>query len=460
MKRICFIKLLFVLFLIFPFESKPGYSQDPEYNTISDHVLKEPYVLYQGDPTGNAIMVQTTYHTHKLKIKWGYSNGDYGSYHDMEKHHFEVDGGCYDYRIWRKSWGHGTFSPNTKVYYKVNVHESHKDYYFDGWFYTSDDNMTEFTFYAYGDTRDGNYWYADVMDAMAVDMDQNYEKRYRLIIHTGDIVFNGGQDRYHPENQYWNMNFFGRGCNNNGGNRGKALWVLARVPVLVSLGNHDFAHDGHPEHNNNRYYFSNWPYYMYNYSCGVINLGDICDSNWEYSKDYEKAYYSCNYGPVHFICISTYPTDGNDQSTSLDVGDPQYNWLEDDLQNNNKSWTVVFCHIPFYDGGGAYNHRGITSCEPLFELYGVDAVLQGHQHCYARINTKKGTENEIPYVTLGGGGVAPCGNASSHADCYAEKLHFARFDIKDEDFMHVYVTEPGQHLGSIEEFVIPNRPKQ
>ena len=88
-------------------------------------------------------------------------------------------------------------------------------------------------------------------------------------------------------------------------------------------------------------------------------------------------------------------------------------------------------------------------------------MLQGHQHCYVRINVDKGTPNEIPYITLGGGGVAPVHNAHNLADCYAEKYHFARFDITNNDSAHVFITE--KHLnqpGNIEKFYIKNRPKQ
>jgi len=434
-----------------------------EEHDCDDHVLKEPYIVFAGDPTGMAVMVQTTYYVHEMgtvKIRWGYDSPDnLGSYVTMDNYKCKVSGGDQDYYIWRKSWGHGTFNPNSKVCYRIHVKLPHHDYYFDGFFYNSDNDMTSLTFYAFGDTRDAGTEYASVMNSIAVDMDVNWDQRGRLIIHTGDVVFNGPWHSYYPSNQTWNTHFFGRGCNNNDGNRDKALWVLARVPVLAAIGNHDYMWDGSNDKNSTRFYMTNWPYWMYSYT-NQITLKKLCDDQ-DYAPEPDSVYYSFDYGPAHFISLSTYPADANDQSQKLNVGSNQYNWLENDLKNNNKTWTFVYCHIPFYDGGGAYNHKAIQSCEPLFHKYGVDAVLQGHEHCYVRINVNKGTPNEIPYITLGCGGVKPETNAHEFADCYAEKYHFARFDITNNDSIQVFITEKYLNQpGNIEKFFIKNRPKQ
>lgn len=459
-----FLLLTLTVAICFCHKHNTEYSVNPPPDSGSpdDHVLKEPYVLFQGDPTGMAVMIQTTYYVHEVgnvEIKWGYDPDNLGDYHTMDSYNCRVGGSCQDYRIWQKSWGHGTFTPNTRVNYKIHVRLPHHDYYFPGFFYTPGDNMTSLTFYAFGDTRDGGENYASVMNGMAVDMDVSYEERYRLIVHTGDIVFNGPWYEYHPSDQTWNTHFFGRQCCNNGGDRSKELWILARVPVLTTLGNHDYQWNGHSDKNSARFYMTNWPYWMYTYT-NQITLEKLCDDQ-NYTPDPGSIYYSCNYGPAHFISLSTYPADDNDQSQQLGVGSKQYLWLENDLKNNTRPWVFVFCHIPFYDGAGAHNHPAIQSCEPLFQKYGVDAVLQGHEHSYIRINVDKGTPNEIPYLTLGVGGVAPEHNAHQLADCYAEKYHFARFDITNNDSLHVFITE--KHLnqpGNIEKFYIKNRPAE
>ena len=87
--------------------------------------------------------------------------------------------------------------------------------------------------------------------------------------------------------------------------------------------------------------------------------------------------------------------------------------------------------------------------------------MQGHQHSYIRINVDKGTDNEIPYLTLGGGGVKPDNLDHPDADVYAAKLHFAKFRVYNDEKMRVWITEPEQGtLGNIDDFYIYNRPKQ
>jgi len=54
-------------------------------------------------------------------------------------------------------------------------------------------------------------------------------------------------------------------------------------------------------------------------------------------------------------------------------------------------------------------------------------------------------------------------DAVSHeyADCYAEKNVFPRFDITNNDSLHVFITEKNLNQpGNIEKIYIKNRPKQ
>ena len=440
---------------------QPGAEQD--YSTTEViYVIKEPYPVYQNDATSMEVMMQTTKAINKVRIKWGLSKDSYGNYQDMDNHRFRVDGGCIDYKIWYKHWWPGTLSPNTRYYYYVHANANHKDKFYEGSFYTSDDNLTDFSFYAFGDTRDGGEDYVSVMNKMLADMARDEERRYRLIINTGDVVFNGARNFYHPKNNNWNKRFFGKGNNNidEKDNRSKAMWILSRVPVMVALGNHDFWQDGHTKNNNMRYFYTNWPYQMYP---DELSLGDACnDQDWTYKKKYGKLYYSFDYGSVHFIALTNYPTEGDDTtdiSECLDVGSEQYKWLESDLKKNTKPWTFVYFHIPFYNGIGSRDTRGAAACVPLFEKYGVDAVLQGHLHSYIRINKNKGTPNEIPYITLGGGGSDLSNENGSYADCIAKLFHFARFDVKDSAYIRVTVHR-NVDKNFIEEFVIPNRQKQ
>ena len=96
-----------------------------------------------------------------------------------------------------------------------------------------------------------------------------------------------------------------------------------------------------------------------------------------------EAYYSFDYGNVHFISLDSY-------DSPRSVGGAMYNWCENDLQNTMADWIVAFWHHPPYTKGSHDSDlegRLVDMREnflPLLESYGVDLVLAGHSHSYER----------------------------------------------------------------------------
>lgn len=66
--------------------------------------------------------------------------------------------------------------------------------------------------------------------------------------------------------------------------------------------------------------------------------------------------------------------------------EPQTVWLERVLKENTARWTVVMYHQPAFKCGSNVEETEPlrASWVPLFDKYGVDLVLQGHDHCYLR----------------------------------------------------------------------------
>ncbi|GIG94829.1 hypothetical protein Pma05_14020 [Plantactinospora mayteni] len=92
-----------------------------------------------------------------------------------------------------------------------------------------------------------------------------------------------------------------------------------------------------------------------------------------------KTAYSVDYQGVRFIGLNT-----NVQGIA-DVMAAQTTWLEGLLKNNPNKWTVVTFHHPVYSTAEGRNNPVIRAqWGPLFEKYGVDLVLQGHDHTYGR----------------------------------------------------------------------------
>jgi len=96
-----------------------------------------------------------------------------------------------------------------------------------------------------------------------------------------------------------------------------------------------------------------------------------------------EAYYSFDYGNIHFIVL-----DSHDSIRT--AGSPMLTWLESDLQASNAEWNIAFWHHPPYSKG---SHNSDTESQmvemrqntlPILEAYGIDLVLTGHSHAYER----------------------------------------------------------------------------
>jgi 3',5'-cyclic AMP phosphodiesterase CpdA len=83
------------------------------------------------------------------------------------------------------------------------------------------------------------------------------------------------------------------------------------------------------------------------------------------------------------------------------VTDRQTAWLEQQLAESTSTWKIAVFHHPPYTCGGHSGDRTVQRrWVPLFERYGVQLVLSGHDHNYQRFAAADG----VTYVVHGGGG--------------------------------------------------------
>ena len=67
------------------------------------------------------------------------------------------------------------------------------------------------------------------------------------------------------------------------------------------------------------------------------------------------------------------------------VTDRQTAWLEQQLAESTSTWKIAVFHHPPYTCGGYFGDRTVQRrWVPLFETYGVQLVLSGHDHNYQR----------------------------------------------------------------------------
>jgi len=144
--------------------------------------------------------------------------------------------------------------------------------------------------------------------------------------------------------------------------------LLRRWTLWPTRGNHDVVRSGA---NNDYYEFFTLP--------TAAEAGGTPSGT--------EAYYSFDYGPVHFVCLDS-------EGSSRAVGGAMLTWLAADLAANTRPWTIAYFHHPPYtkgshdsddaaDSGGRMRDMRQNAL-PILEAGGVDLVLTGHSHSYER----------------------------------------------------------------------------
>ena len=190
----------------------------------------------------------------------------------------------------------------------------------------------------------------------------------------GDLV-NLGTDE-----KQWQMYFdgFGGACET--------------IPNMCILGNHE-ARAGIAG-KNFRLHFNN-PDNGHS-ALGGLTKNDFAET---YTKElvdnFAESVYSFDYGNAHFVALNT----GSDWAASTDgikLVKAQLAWLENDLYNSNAKWNIVMVHRPVYDCFDPESEGSLaTVLDSVLSEYGVDLVLQGHEHYIARTYPIKNKEAVI-----------------------------------------------------------------
>jgi hypothetical protein len=209
---------------------------------------------------------------------------------------------------------------------------------------------------AMGDMGDNSANQLSVRNAYLNFNGNNYTNAWLLL---GDNAYENGLDAEYQSN-FFNI-YQGNLTKNH------VLWP--------SPGNHDYANNSARQADHNIAYYDVFFLPTNGQAGGVA-------SNTE-------AFYSYNYGNIHFISLDSYGWEtGN--TRLYDTLGPQMVWLKQDLAANTQPWTVVYFHHPPYT---KTSHNSDTETElinmrqrvvRIFERYKVDLVLNGHSHGYER----------------------------------------------------------------------------
>ncbi len=209
---------------------------------------------------------------------------------------------------------------------------------------------------AMGDMGNNSATEVNVRNAYLSFNGSNYTDSWILL---GDNAYSNGTDAEY-QNNFFNI----------------YQGTLTRNHVLwPAPGNHDYANSSARQADHNI------PYYSIFSLPSSGQAGGVASGT--------EAYYSYNYGNIHFISLDSYGWEtGN--TRLYDTLGPQAVWLKQDLAANTQPWTIVYFHHPPYTKG---SHNSDTETElinmrqrivRIFERYKVDMVLSGHSHAYER----------------------------------------------------------------------------
>jgi hypothetical protein len=174
----------------------------------------------------------------------------------------------------------------------------------------------------------------------------------RLMIHAGDLV-NLRAGNHDDEWGEW----FEAGA-----------WLHGMIPSLPATGNHEHVSEPGPDGSSQRVLSPHWPVQFTFPDNGPEGM--------------EETVYYVDFQGVRFIALnSTAAVYDN----APDRVREQAAWLEEVLRDNPNRWTVVTFHHPVVSVARGRDNPALQEhWQPLLERYGVDLVLQGHDHAYGR----------------------------------------------------------------------------
>jgi len=143
--------------------------------------------------------------------------------------------------------------------------------------------------------------------------------------------------------------------------------TLIRTVLWPTLGNHDAATSNSTT--------LTGPYY------DSFTLPDNADAGGQASGT--EAYYSFDYGNVHFVVL-------NSTDVNRDPGSAMLTWLVADLAATTADWVIAYWHHPPYSKGSHDSDTETNMVEmrtnvlPILDDFGVDFTFTGHSHDYER----------------------------------------------------------------------------
>lgn len=170
-----------------------------------------------------------------------------------------------------------------------------------------------------------------------------------FVIHAGDLI------NRHSSDREWGEWFAAGG------------FLYAQTPQMPTPGNHEYGRDTAARAGSS--VTGQWRRQFTLPQNGPDGVPEATETHWY--TDYQG---------LRLISIDSPQLDRNEAARGATIA-----WLEGILAHNPNRWTVIFLHFPMFSSDpGRDNPKVRAALKPLVDKYGVDLVLQGHDHGYAR----------------------------------------------------------------------------
>lgn len=275
-------------------------------------------------------------------------------------------------------------SPGTHYYYRVSTEKDE----FKGDFLTPPADSVNVVFYAFGDTRSGPATH-DLIAGNILSQIAAEPASQTFVVSTGDLMDVANEQNL-QDNEF-------------SPDQSSMRTLLASLPIVNVMGNHD----------DTALFKKYFPY--------------------PFTPTYD---WSFDYGPVHFTVI--------DQYFPLNPGTTRWEWLKEDLASSPSQWKIILLHEPGWSAGPHDNNQMVQEViQPLAEDNGVNMMIAGHNHYYARA-----VVNGVLHLTTGGGG-APLyypGTGWPRVEKTIKAYHYLKIDITGNSLKVLAISPQGEIL--------------
>lgn len=234
--------------------------------------------------------------------------------------------------------------------------------------------------------------------------------------------------------------------------------ICHSLPFFFCLGNHEGEMGYYLKQNatsNIAYWGTLWRKYYYAnpFPNGFYTGNMTRESN---GIDYPENYYAFEWGDALFVVLDVYrDCDVNEKPQNWDwsLGETQYRFLKNALENSTAKYKFVFAHHTRGQGRGAvvtakgaewggYSNKGVYEFDkyrpgwglPIHQLMvktGVNIFFQGHDHLYAKEELDGLVYQEVPMPSDSSYEIGYLANADAYTDVTMRGTGHLRVSVSD-----------------------------